>query len=116
MGRCWLWGAGPPQTFSASQTFSAQVGYLPGLSVWSLHVLPVFTRGFLQTPTEKTCKNRTFSFPSVTETDGSLGPRALRSYPLLLGGPGGRTVRDGKKQRLNSQTILGLRVCVSCVA
>src|SRR4029434_2659024 len=39
--RCWLWGAGPPQTFSA------QVGYLPGLSVWSLHVLPVFTRGFL---------------------------------------------------------------------
>src|SRR4029434_8223790 len=23
MGRCWLWGAGPPQTFSA------QVGYLP---------------------------------------------------------------------------------------
>ena len=29
------------------QTFSAQVGYLLGLSVWSLHVLPVFTRGFL---------------------------------------------------------------------
>ena len=26
---------------------SAQVGYLPGLSVGSLHVLPVFTRGFL---------------------------------------------------------------------
>src|SRR4029434_10988323 len=26
---------------------SAQVGYLPGLSVWSLHVLPVFTRGSL---------------------------------------------------------------------
>src|SRR4029434_7173049 len=41
MGRCWLWGAGPPQTFSA------QVGYLLDLSVWSLHVLPVFTRGFL---------------------------------------------------------------------
>src|SRR4029434_9362837 len=41
MGRCWLWGAGLPQTFSA------QVGYLPGLSVWSLHVLPVVTRGFL---------------------------------------------------------------------
>ena len=41
MGRCWLWGAGPPQTFNA------QVGCLPGLSVWSLHVLPVFTRGFL---------------------------------------------------------------------
>ena len=25
----------------------ALVGYLPGLSVWSLHVPPVFTRGFL---------------------------------------------------------------------
>src|SRR4029434_1589649 len=32
-----------------------------------------------------------------SETDGSLGPRALRSCPLLLGGPGGRTSRDGKK-------------------
>src|SRR4029434_3760357 len=30
VGRCWLWGAGPPQTFSV------QVGYLLGLSVWSL--------------------------------------------------------------------------------
>src|SRR4029434_2946049 len=34
MGCCWLWGAGP-------------MGYLPGVSVWSVHVLPVFTRGFL---------------------------------------------------------------------
>src|SRR4029434_7579694 len=34
MGRCWYWGAGSPQAFSA------QVGYLPGLSVWRLHVLP----------------------------------------------------------------------------
>src|SRR4029434_2532377 len=41
MERCWLWGAGFPQTFSA------QVRYLPGLSVWSLYVLPAFTRGFL---------------------------------------------------------------------
>ena len=32
--------AGPP-------VHSAQVGYLPGLSVWSLHVLLVLTRGFL---------------------------------------------------------------------
>src|SRR4029434_8852176 len=51
MGRCWLWGAGPPQSaqclgglspgpfcvkFACSpQPFSAQVGSLPGLSVWS---------------------------------------------------------------------------------
>src|SRR4029434_6782088 len=32
MGRCWLWGAGPPQ--------SAQCSGGLGISVWSLHVLP----------------------------------------------------------------------------
>ena len=36
------------------QTFSAQVGYLPGLSVWSLLVLPVFTRGFLHYEPQQT--------------------------------------------------------------
>ena len=45
-------GAGSPQAFSA------QVGYLPGLSVWSLHVHNGFPP--LRTPTEKNMqKNRT---------------------------------------------------------
>ena len=42
LGSIPAWGAVSPQTFSA------KVGYLPGLSVLSLHVLPMFTRGFLQ--------------------------------------------------------------------
>src|SRR4029434_8519113 len=66
---------------------SAQVGYLLGLSVWSLHVLPVFTRGFLhKEPQQKKHAKRTeHSCPSLTKTDGSLGPRAPKSCPLLLG-------------------------------
>src|SRR4029434_285085 len=65
MGRCWYWGAGSPQAFSAL------VGYLPGLSVWSLHVLPVFTRGFphKEPQQKKMQKNITLSCPSLTKTD-----------------------------------------------
>src|SRR4029434_2184780 len=48
-------------------------------------------------PTEKHAKRTEHSCTSLTKTDGSLGPRALKSCPLLLGGPGRRTVRDGKK-------------------
>ena len=58
----------------------------------------MFIRGFLQEeePQQKKHAKRTEqSCPSLTETDGSLGPWALRSCPLLLEGPGGRTVRDG---------------------
>src|SRR4029434_6136676 len=57
---------------------------------------------------------------SVTETDSSLGPRALRSCPLLLGGPGGRTIQDGEKAENKFTATSGLPacmcVCVSCVA
>src|SRR4029434_6590745 len=64
----------------------------------------------LKKRTERSC-------PSLTETDGSLGPWALRSCPLLLEDPGGGTVQDGKKQKINSlRPQAYLRVCVSCVA
>src|SRR4029434_2539016 len=97
---------------------SAQVGYIPGLSVWSLHV----HKGFppLRTPTEKHAERTEQSCPSLTETDGSLGPRALRSCPLLLEDPGGGTIRDGVKAEPKFAANSGLRVrvcvCVSCVA
>src|SRR4029434_9558498 len=81
---------------------------------------PRVHKGFppLRTPTEKTCKkNRTLSCPSLTKTDGSLGPWALKSCPLLLGGPGERTVQDGKKQKINSPRPQAyLRVCVCPVS
>ena len=68
-------------------------------------------------PNRKTCKKRTeHSCPSLTETDGSIGPRALRSCPLLLEDPGGGTIRDGLKAEVEFTATSGLRVCVSCVA
>src|SRR4029434_7172024 len=63
---------------------------------------PHVHKGFppIRTPTEKHAK-RTLqcvdSCPSLTDTDGSLGPRALRSCPLLLEDLGGGTIRDGLK-------------------
>ena len=48
MGSIPTWGAVGSGGQVLPRVNSAQVGYLPGLSVWSLHVLPVFTRGFLQ--------------------------------------------------------------------
>ena len=47
MGSIPAWGAVGSGGQVLPRVHSAQVGYLPGLSVWSLHVLPVFTRGFL---------------------------------------------------------------------
>ena len=47
MGSIPTWGAVGSGGQVLPRVHSAQVGYLPGLSVWSLHVLPVFTRGFL---------------------------------------------------------------------
>src|SRR4029434_2452034 len=48
MGSIPTWGAvGSGGQVLPRVLHSAQVGYLPGLSVWSLHVLPVFTRGSL---------------------------------------------------------------------
>ena len=67
MGLIPAWGAVGSGGQVLPRVHSAQVGYLPGLSVWSLHVLPVFTE-------QNTC-------PSLTK-DGqltSLGPWALQA-------------------------------------
>src|SRR4029434_10740384 len=59
-------------------------------------------------------KNRPLSCPSLTKTDGSLHlvPGHLKAAHCSWG-PGGRTVRDGKMQSVNSQRA---HACVSCVA
>src|SRR4029434_5664561 len=69
-------------------------------------------------PNRKTCKRTEQSCPSPTETDGSLGPRALRSCPLLLEDPGGGTIRDGLKaeQKFMATSGLRVRVCVCSVS
>ena len=105
MGRCWLCGAGPPQTFSA------QVGYLPGLSVCSLHV----HKGFppLRTPTEKHARRTEhMSIPDQRCTVHFTWAPGASSCPLLLGGPGGGMFQDGKRQRINSPRPQAC-VCVS---
>src|SRR4029434_1796421 len=81
----------------------AQVGYLPGLSVWSLHVLP---KGFppLRKKQKKTCKiTEHMSIPDQRWTVHFTWSPGATSCPLLLGGPRGGTVQDGKRQRINSQ-------------
>src|SRR4029434_5976427 len=105
MGRCWLWGAGPPQTFSAQVgTFCVEFACSPRVH-----------KGFppLRPATEKHAKRAEHSCPSLTETDGSLGPWALTSCPLHLEGRS----RMGKRQRIISPRPQPcVCVCVSCVA
>ena len=107
--RSWVWfphgallvlGAGSPQAFSA------QVGYLPGLSVWSLHVVPVFTRVY---STKKPSRRTELSVP---DRDGRFtwSPGA----EMLPTAPGGGTIRDGVKAEKKITVTSGLRVRV-CV-
>ena len=114
MGRCWLWGAGPPQSAQCSS------GLSPGPFCVEFACSPRVHKGFppLRTPTEKHAKRTEHSCPSLTETDGSLGPRALRSCPLLLEDPGGGTIRDGLKaeQKFTATSGLRVRVCVCSVS
>src|SRR4029434_9344697 len=62
---------------------------LPGLSVWSLHVLPVFSRGFLQQEPQqkKHAKQQKTLCRSLTKTDGSshLVPGRLKKLPTAPG-------------------------------
>src|SRR4029434_8938701 len=73
-------------------------GGLPGLSVWSLHVLPVFTGGFLhlEPQQKKQAKEQNTLRWSLTKTDGSphLVPGRLKAAHSPWG-PGGRPGRVG---------------------
>src|SRR4029434_5027307 len=73
---------------------------------------PRVYKGFppLRTPTEKHAKEQN-TLLSVLDQDGrvtSLGPRALRSCPLLLEDPGGGTIRDGLKAEQKFTATSGL--------
>src|SRR4029434_2371916 len=91
-------------------------GLSPGPFCVEFACSPRVHKGFppLRTPTKKHAKRTEHSCLSLTETDGSLGPRALRSCPLLLEDPRGRMIRDGIKVESEFTTTSGLRVCV-CV-
>src|SRR4029434_7563042 len=93
---------GPPQSAQCSSGLSPRVH-----------------KGFpqLKTPTEKTCK-RTEHSSSVPDQDRrftSPGPRALKkNLPTAPGGPGGRTVQDGRNAEIKFTATSGLCVCL-CV-
>ena len=109
MGRCWLWGAGPPRTSG---------GLSPGPFCVEFLCSPHVHKGFppLRTPTEKHAKRTEhMSIPDQRWTVHLTVPRALTSCPLLLGGPGGRTIQDGKRQKINSPRPQAcVCVCVLC--
>src|SRR4029434_2918776 len=111
MGRCWSWGVGSPQASSA------QVGYLPGFSVWSLHVLPVFTRGFLhQEPQQKNMQKEQNTCPSLTKDGQFTWTWSPGAYKLPTA-PGGSWRKDNpgwEKAEDKFTATSGLRVCV-CV-
>src|SRR4029434_1760194 len=120
MGSIPTWGA----VGSGGQlAFSAQVGYLPGLSVWSFACSPRVHKGFppLRTQQKNMQKNRTLSCPSLTKTDGSLHLVPGRYKPPTA--PGGSLRKDspGWEKAENKFTATSglpacVCVCVSCVA
>src|SRR4029434_1270961 len=106
MGSIPAWGAVGSGGQVLPRVHSAQVGHLPGLSVWSLHV----DKGFspLTTPTEKTCK--------ITEHMSIPLQAAHCSWGALEEGRS----RMGKKQKINSDrpqacVCVCVCVCVLCV-
>ena len=99
-----------------------QTGFNTGMPLKSLEFAcsPRVHKGFppLRTPTEKTCKiTEHMSIPDQRWTVHFTWSPGATSCPLLLGGPWGRTVQDGKKQKINSprpQAYLRVCVCVLC--
>src|SRR4029434_8924843 len=89
MGRCWLWGAGPPQTFSA------QVGYLPGFLCGVCMFSPC-SQGVSsnKNPNRKNMQKQNILL-SVRDRDGRFtwSPGAEK-LPTAPGCPG-RTAQDG---------------------
>src|SRR4029434_6315777 len=100
MGRCWLWVAGPPQTFSAQAGCS-----------------PCVHKGFppIRTPTEKNMQKQNILL-SVRDRDGrftcSPGAEKLPTAPggVLEEGRSGM----GEMQSVHFTATSGLRLCV-CV-
>src|SRR4029434_4378525 len=84
MGRCWLWGAGPPQSAQCSGVVSS------GPFCVEFACSPRVHKGFppLRTPTEKNMQNnRTHVHPDQRWTVHFTWSAGATNCPLLLGGP-----------------------------
>ena len=112
LGSIPAWGA-----VGTGGSFSAQVGYLPGRSVWSLHVLPVFTRVFLHLePRQKKHAKEQITLLSVPDQDRhdhlTWSPSAIKaphcSWGVLEEGRSGM----GEMQSVHFTATSGVRVFV----
>src|SRR4029434_6911291 len=100
-------------------------GLSPGAFCVEFACSPRVHKGFppLRTPTEKHARRtKHMSIPDQRWTVHFTWSPGASSCPLLLGGPGGRTVQDGKNAENKFTATSGLPacacvcVCVSCVA
>src|SRR4029434_3917016 len=106
MGRCWLWGAGPPQSAQCSS------GLSPRPFCVEFACSPRVHKGVppLRTPTEKHAKRTEQSCPSLTETDGSLGPRALQAAHCSWG-----VLEEGQSRMGKSRHYIHRDLRLTCV-
>src|SRR4029434_3312144 len=110
MGRCWLWGAGPPQTFSASQTLSASVlsrAFLCGVCMFS-----PCSQGVSSTKNSNRKKNKTQSLSEDGQFTWSPGAYKLPTAP----GGSWRKDSPGWEKAENKFTATCVCVCVCRVA
>src|SRR4029434_10504505 len=113
MGSIPAWGAVGSGGQVLPRVHSAQVGYLPGLSVWSLHVLPVFPP--LRTPTEKHAKRTEhMSIPDQRWTVHLTWSPGAYKLPTTPGGSWRRDSPGWEKAEDKFTVTSGLRVR-SCV-
>src|SRR4029434_6899058 len=116
MGRCWLWGAGPPQSAQCSG------GLSPGPFCVECACSPRVHKGFLHIePQHKNMqKNRKDRSPVLSLTKiGLRSPYAVKGYPLLLEPLEEGQSRMGKRQKINSPrpqacVCVCVSVCVLC--
>ena len=113
MGRCWLWGAGPPQSAQCSG------GLSPGPFCVEFACSPRVHKGFppLRTPTEKTCKiTEHMSIPDQRWTVHFTWSPGAAKLPTA---PGGSLRKDGPgwekaENKFTATSGLPACVCVLC--
>src|SRR4029434_6316456 len=97
MGRCWYWG---------QVLLQCSGGLSSGPFCVEFACSPRVHKGFLHLePQQKTHAKEQITLLSVPDKRWTVHFTAFpgaTSCPLLLGGPGGGTFRDGKRQRINS--------------
>src|SRR4029434_3973521 len=114
IGHCWLSGAGPPQSAQCTVLrWAISRVFLCGVCMFFQ-----CSQGVSSTkhPKRKTCKiPEHMSIPDQRWTVHFTWSLGATSCPLLLGGPGGRMLRDGSNaERTFHSDLRPACVCVLC--